>query len=183
MSSAQPERTAILTADMKHVIREQRLGFVATVCPDGTPNLSPKGTTRVWDDDHLVFCDLMSPQTVENLRTNPAAEVNVVDPIARRGYRFKGSAQVLREGALFERILAFYQGGEPPMKDARSRIRHIVLVKIEKALPLFSPAYDSGLTEDEISASWWEYFSFLQRRHVAATSPTPTAADAGSAQA
>jgi len=72
MSSAQPEQTAILTPDMKRVVREQRLGFVATVCSDGTPNLSPKGTTRVWDDEHLVFCDLMSPQTVENLRTNPA---------------------------------------------------------------------------------------------------------------
>jgi hypothetical protein len=42
---------AILTEDMKRVVREQRLGFIATVCPDGTPNLSPKGTsgmTTIW---------------------------------------------------------------------------------------------------------------------------------------
>jgi hypothetical protein len=32
---------------------EAELSFVATVCPDGTPNLSPKGTTAVWDDDHV----------------------------------------------------------------------------------------------------------------------------------
>jgi predicted pyridoxine 5'-phosphate oxidase superfamily flavin-nucleotide-binding protein len=32
----------ILTPDMQRVIREQRLGFVATVRPDGGPNLSPK---------------------------------------------------------------------------------------------------------------------------------------------
>jgi hypothetical protein len=51
----------ILTADMKRVVDEQRLGFVATVCPDGTPNLSPKGTTAVWDDDHLVFANIRSP--------------------------------------------------------------------------------------------------------------------------
>ena len=38
---------AILTEDMKRVVREQALGFVATVCPDGSPNLSPKGTTSV----------------------------------------------------------------------------------------------------------------------------------------
>src|SRR3989442_14777767 len=44
----------LLTADMKRVGEEQHLGFVATVCPDGTPNLSPKGTPAVWDDDHLV---------------------------------------------------------------------------------------------------------------------------------
>ena len=36
----------ILTDDMKCVVREQKLGFIATVCPDGTPNLSPKGTTE-----------------------------------------------------------------------------------------------------------------------------------------
>ena len=35
----------ILTGDMKRVVGEQRLGFYATVCEDGSPNLSPKGTT------------------------------------------------------------------------------------------------------------------------------------------
>ena len=50
----------ILNDDMKRVVREQRMGFIATVCPDGSPNLSPKGTTSVWDDDHLLFADLAS---------------------------------------------------------------------------------------------------------------------------
>ena len=56
----------ILTDDMQQVVREQRLGFAATVCPDGTPNLSPKGTTKVYDDNHLIFADIHSPTTVEN---------------------------------------------------------------------------------------------------------------------
>ena len=43
-----------LTKDMKRVLNEQRLGFIASVCPDGTPNLSPKGTTAVWDDEHII---------------------------------------------------------------------------------------------------------------------------------
>ena len=47
----------ILTDDMKRVVRQQRMGFMATVCVDGTPNLSPKGTSTVWDDDHLVFAN------------------------------------------------------------------------------------------------------------------------------
>jgi predicted pyridoxine 5'-phosphate oxidase superfamily flavin-nucleotide-binding protein len=37
----------ILTDEMKRVIAQQRLIFAATVCPDGTPNLSPKGTAMV----------------------------------------------------------------------------------------------------------------------------------------
>ena len=89
----------ILTEDMKRVVPEQRLGFVATVCPDGTPNLSPKGTTAVWDDDHIVFADIRSPSKVSNLRRNPSTEINLVDPMVRKGYRFKGVASALTEGA------------------------------------------------------------------------------------
>ena len=80
----------ILTADMKRVVEQQRLGFVATVCPDGTPNLSPKGSTAVWDEDHLIFANIRSPGTLANLRSNAHVEVNVVDPFVRKGYRFKG---------------------------------------------------------------------------------------------
>ncbi len=76
-----------LDDDMRRVVREQSLGFVATVCPDGTPNLSPKGTTIVWDDEHLVFLHLYSPGTVANLAVNPSIEINVVDPLVRKGYR------------------------------------------------------------------------------------------------
>ena len=81
----------ILTDDMRRVLDEQQLGFIATVCPDGTPNLSPKGTTAVWDDEHLVFADICSPTTISNLRRNPALEINVVDTLSRKGYRFKGT--------------------------------------------------------------------------------------------
>jgi predicted pyridoxine 5'-phosphate oxidase superfamily flavin-nucleotide-binding protein len=85
----------ILTADMKRVVDEQRLGFVATVCPDGTPNLSPKGTTAVWDDDHLIFANIRSPGTLANLRQNPNVEVNVVDPIVRKVIASKASPPFL----------------------------------------------------------------------------------------
>jgi predicted pyridoxine 5'-phosphate oxidase superfamily flavin-nucleotide-binding protein len=68
------ESTGLLTADMKRIVGEQRLGFVATVCPDGTPNLSPKGTTAVWDDDHPVFANIRSPGTLANLRENANVE-------------------------------------------------------------------------------------------------------------
>jgi predicted pyridoxine 5'-phosphate oxidase superfamily flavin-nucleotide-binding protein len=79
-----------LTDDMKRVVEEQQLGFVATVCRDGSPNLSPKGTVAVWDDDHLVFADICSPDTIANLAANPAIEINVVDPLRRKGYEPHG---------------------------------------------------------------------------------------------
>jgi predicted pyridoxine 5'-phosphate oxidase superfamily flavin-nucleotide-binding protein len=90
---------AILTEDMKRIVREQRLGFYATVCEDGSPNLSPKGTTRVWDDDHLFFADLRSPRTVANISRGSLVEINVVDPFMRKGYRFKGPAVIHEPGS------------------------------------------------------------------------------------
>jgi len=153
----------ILTEDMKRVVSEQRLGFVATVCPDGTPNLSPKGTTAVWDDDHIVFADIRSPATVANLRRNPSTEINVVDPMVRKGYRFKGVASVLTEGALFERILDFYRA-ERNLDEGRIKIRSFVLVKIDEAMPVVSPAYDLGLSEEQVREKMQCYFDSLQRK-------------------
>jgi predicted pyridoxine 5'-phosphate oxidase superfamily flavin-nucleotide-binding protein len=158
----------ILTDDMKRVVREQRLGFAATVCPDGTPNVSPKGTTTVWDDTRLVFAHISSPGTVANLRHNPAIEINVVDPIVRKGYRFKGTATVLTVGPLYQEILAFYRGDFALEREIAERIQAIVLVTVERALPLISPAYDSGAREDEIKARWERYWEALRpaRRKV-----------------
>ncbi len=148
----------ILTDDMQRVVREQRLGFVATVCPDGTPNLSPKGTMTVWDDDHLVFADICSPGTVENLHHNPVMEVNVVDAIRRKGYRFKGTATILTEGMQFTQVVAFYRA-----YGTANPIRSIVLMQVERALPLISPAYDLGRTEDELRDRWARYYASLHQ--------------------
>jgi predicted pyridoxine 5'-phosphate oxidase superfamily flavin-nucleotide-binding protein len=150
----------ILTADMRRMV-ETQLGFVATVCPDGTPNLSPKGSTAVWDDDHLVFSDLRSPGTVENLRANASIEINVVDQLVRKGYRFKGTGVVHTDGEVFERGVRFYEARGTVR--ARDRIHGIVIVTIQRALPITSPAYDVGATEDE-----------LRQRYLATLTARPT---------
>src|SRR5262249_56895826 len=98
MEETKERRRGLLTDDMKRVVREQRLAFVATVNPDNSPNLSPKGTIAVFDDDHLVFANIRSPRTISNLHANPAIELNVVDTFARKGYRFKGTAAGLARG-------------------------------------------------------------------------------------
>src|SRR5262245_21085012 len=150
-------RTGILTAEMKRVVEEQRLGFVATVCPDGTPNLSPKGTTAVWDDDHLIFANIRSPGTLANLRQNANVEVNVVDPFVRKGYRFKGLASILDSGPLYEEMLDFYR-----QRGSQFVIREIVMIQVQTAQQVDSPAYDLGLTEEEVRDRMERYFQSLR---------------------
>ena len=150
-----------LTPDMRRVVLEQRLGFVATVTPDGRPNLSPKGTTTVWDDSHLMFADIASPGTVHNIASNPNVEVNVVDPIVRRGYRFKGTATVATSGEQFERGLALLR--ERGSTTPRERVRSIVVVEVTDAAAVVSPAYDQGATEQTLVTRWLDHYVGLHR--------------------
>ena len=138
----------MLTDDMKKIIAECRLTYVATVTPDGRPNLSPKASTKVLDDDRLVFVDIASPATIRNLKANPHIEVNVVDNLRRRGYRFKGVAEVLTEGELYKSVAEDFWTREGRQYPANG----IVTIKIEQALPLWSPAYtfNKGVHEDDV---------------------------------
>jgi hypothetical protein len=154
-----------LTAEMKRVVLEQRLGFAATVCPDGTPNLSPKGTTTVLDDDHLLFADIWSPQTVRNLEDSPAIEINVVDPVVRKGFRFKGCATLHSAGDVYERGLRLL--AERGYDVRADRVNHIVVVAVERAAPLISPVYAGEVAEDQVAARWKRYFDTLYEKRLA----------------
>jgi predicted pyridoxine 5'-phosphate oxidase superfamily flavin-nucleotide-binding protein len=146
----------ILTQEIIEFVKKQKLGFIATVCPDGTPNLSPKGTTTVWDEEHLVFADIHSPGTISNLLLNSSVEINVVDIFIRKGYRFKGVAEVLSEGPLFEKIISFYRTA-----GAKYAIKNIVLIKIERIIPLSSPVYDTDISEEEVVKRWSDYWGSI----------------------
>jgi hypothetical protein len=147
----------MLTSDMKRIIEEQRLGFVATATCDGTPNVSPKGTFVVLDDETIAFGEIRSPGTIRNLKTNPLIEVNFVDPFVRKGYRFKGTASVIERGdTIFDTLLGNFRGL------LAERMRAIVTITVTKALPLTSPAYDDGTTEPELRRSWTTRYRELQ---------------------
>src|SRR3954451_11614460 len=143
----------IITPEMRKIIDSAKLAFVATVCEDGSPNLSPKGSLRVYDDDHLVFMNMASPTTVANVSREPRIEVNVVDFLRRRGYRFKGTAEIRGAGdPVFEwsRQWVLDTHGQPvyPTHEA-------VLIRVERALPVDSPAYTFGhANEDDLKETW-----------------------------
>ena len=147
----------MLTADMKRLVTDQPLGFVATVGADGVPNVSPKGTFTVIDDRTLAFADIRSPQTVRNLKANPRVEVNFVDPFVRKGYRFSGTAKLVQRGeSNFDTLLERIRSSFAP------RVRTVVMITVEKAAPLTSPSYDDGRTEAELRKSWTARFRKLQ---------------------
>ena len=145
----------VITEEIKNFVNFQKLGYVATVSIDNTPNLSPKGTIMVLDELHIVFANIQSPKTVENLKHNSSIEVNVVDPFSRKGYRFKGTAEVISSGDKFNKIISYYKES-----GVKSSIKSIILVKIEKISEVLSPLYDLGYTEEELKTKWKKHYKF-----------------------
>ena len=143
-----------ISEEIKNFVNSQKLGYVATVSKDGTPNLSPKGTIVVMGESTLAFADIRSPQTIQNLQDNPSVEINVVDPFQRLGYRFKGECKIINEGPEFDKILDYYAN-----VGIKSKINSVVIVDVESMSEVTSPSYDLGATKDELVSKWKKYYS------------------------
>ena len=89
-----------------------------------------------------------------------------MDPLARKGYRFKGRATVVGEGPEFAAALEFYR-----RRGSSSPKRHVVLVSVEHAEPLVSPAYDGGQSEEAITTHWRAYWEQLWTLREPARAP------------
>lgn len=88
----------------------------------------------------------------------------MVDPILRKGYRFKGPATVHRDGSVFEAGLRFYQ--QRSGLEAH-RIEAIVLVRVEQVASLLSPAYDDGTNEREVEQRSLALYGLTRTRRSA----------------
>lgn len=154
-----------VTDEMRRLIEEQRLGFVATVSSDGGPNLSPKATFLALDANTIAFAEIRSPRTLANIGRDGRVEVNFVDPFARRGFRFRGAARfVMRGEAEFDRL---YPRWHAIWGDELGATFHgFVLITVESARPLTSPAYDLGADERSLRGEWLAKHTAIQKGYL-----------------
>ena len=146
----------MITSEIKNFLNTQKLGYVATVSSDGLPNVSPKGTIIAWASEILAFADIRSPDTVKNLQNNPNVEINVIDPLLRKGYLFKGVARLINSGLQYDEILQYYRDN-----GITSPINAIILVDVSCVSDVISPLYDMGISEYEIKSKWKNHFANL----------------------
>ncbi len=146
-AAATPQSPRPMPAEARALVARMGLAYIATVLPDGRPNLSPKGTLKVVDDTTLAFAEMASPGTLRGLANMPFVDVNVMDPFARKGFRFRGSAQVCDDADLLA-FLAEGLGADYPLRKA-------ITIRVEETRPLVSPIYGvTGASEDEVRRIW-----------------------------
>jgi hypothetical protein len=66
---------------------------------DGQPDLAYKGSTMVWDKDHLAWWERSKRETYAALGTNAKVAIWVRNPVRdRRSLRFYGEARIVDAG-------------------------------------------------------------------------------------
>lgn len=116
---------AKLTEEVKRIIAEFGPALIATASKAGKPNVSPKGSFRVLDDEHVIFANIASPRTMANIKQNPQLTAIIFDRSTRRGCRIWGRAEILDRGDLFDSISAEFT----PMG---TKVKQVVRVAVEE---------------------------------------------------
>ena len=145
-----------ITDQMRRIVANHPVGTVGTVNSDGTPNVSPKGTMLVLDDETIIFGEIRSPRTLANVRERHAMEINFVDVLARRCLRTKGEARIISRGS-DEFDILFPRFGRWGL--LAEKINHIISLKVSQALIVSSPSYDIGRTEEDLVSEWKEHYA------------------------
>jgi predicted pyridoxine 5'-phosphate oxidase superfamily flavin-nucleotide-binding protein len=115
---------AKLSEEAKKASGEIRPAFVATASKAGKPNVSPKGSLRVIDDEHVVFAEIHSPRTVANIKENPQVAIICLDAATRKGVRIWGKAEIISSGEMFDQSAA-------EVATRNMKLQHMIKVTVE----------------------------------------------------
>ena len=116
---------AKLTDEAKRIIAEFGPALIATASQSGKPNVSPKGSFRVLDDEHVIFANIASPRTMSNIKQNPQLTAIIFERSTRKGCRIWGKAEIMDSGELFDSMSAEFT----PMG---MKVKQIVRVTVEE---------------------------------------------------
>ena len=122
--------------------------LVGTVLPSGFAQVSPRGSTMVFDDEHIALWERGKGSTNENLRDGTKVTVFFRKPALRESgllpkggiARFYGTAAIHRSGLAYEGV---WQRLVQPEKDRDPEKKgYAVLIMVERAEDLDGKALD-----------------------------------------
>lgn len=127
----------MLTDDIRRLIDESVLCWLATSSAEGQPSVSPKEIFAAFGDS-IIIANIASPGSARNIRDNPRACVSFVNIFTQKGYQVAGRAEMLK-------------ASDPDFTDAESallRMTHgnypfkvVFRVRAEHVKPIIAPKY------------------------------------------
>ena len=124
-----------ISPELREMIEQQQLVFTATVGKDGVPNVSPKGSIRVWDENNLIFVERNSRRTRDNLKENSKIALVVLDKEKMRGFQIKGQVELIDKGPLFEQVDKTEKSRTP----YRGPFNYVIKIAVAEVFPIPTP--------------------------------------------
>lgn len=124
--------------EVRAVLKDSVLCWLATTGEDGYPNVSPKEIFTSHGEKLIVIANIASPTSVRNIRSRPQVCVSFVDVFRQRGFKIHGTGRVL-----FERDPAFVRLRDElaEMAGADYPIKSVIAVGAERITQILAPSY------------------------------------------
>ncbi|WP_324651493.1 PPOX class F420-dependent oxidoreductase [Georgenia sp. H159] len=126
---------ADIPADLVDLLEHPVVGHLATVRPDGAPQVEPMWF--LFDGEHVRFTHTTTRAKYRNLQHNPRMALTVTDP--ENPYRFLGlrgrlvATEPDPTGAFYQQLDTRYTGAEhPPPPDSADRV--VLVMSVEKVV-------------------------------------------------
>jgi len=147
----------ILDANVRRLVDESVLCWLATSSAAGQPSVSPKEIFAVFKNDSIIIANVASPNSARNIKENPKVCISFVNVFTQRGYQIVGTAQDLRTGddgfAEIEQLLLGITQGKFPFKSAFRVMAHEVAEIIAPRYRLFPETTE----QDQIASAMISY--------------------------
>lgn len=124
---------AVLSAMKRSV-----LCWLATVGPDGCPNVSPKEIFCAYGPRTLLIANIASPGSAGNIAHNPAICVSFVDPFVQKGFKLKGNGRVVKKT---EEEFESLAGPLAKLAGPRFPFASLFVIDIASVEPIVAPSY------------------------------------------
>ncbi|GAB6092861.1 pyridoxamine 5'-phosphate oxidase family protein [Furfurilactobacillus curtus] len=132
---------AKLNDEMKDLVN-RAFAFIATVDENGNPQVGPKGTMRILDDEHLIYNEETGRQAWHNLQTNGKIAVAFHPFPGLKGFRVEGHVKIYESGQIFDDATAYATENKLPKAIAA------VVISIDRTLTLNAGPEAGTVIED-----------------------------------
>lgn len=105
---------------------------VATAGAEGMPDIAFKGSSMVWDADHLAFWERSKGQTYRNMQENPKICLLYWNREKRQMWKFFGEAALYEAGELRDQVMA--KTNELELSRDPERKGVAVVIRIDRVL-------------------------------------------------
>lgn len=114
------------------------LCWLATVSPEGEPNVSPKEIFTAYGANQILIANIASPQSVRNIKSNSTACLSFIDILVQKGYQLKGQATIATK---MDKGYADMEGLLTAMTQGLFPFASITVLSIVSSKPIIAPRY------------------------------------------